>query len=101
MAAMDAETWQMNVEELLALQSILQSSLACFIDGIQHDIDDDRAEQLMEQGCCSRRLSVKAEVHASAPDGGLTVQVRACTFSQLVCGCLCHCAKCLLLKVYG
>ncbi len=84
MAAMDDETWQMNVEELLALQSILQSSLGCFIDGIQHDIDDDRAEQLMEQGCCGRRLSVKAEIHTSVSDGGLTIQVRACTFSQLV-----------------
>ena len=47
----DAESWQTQIEELLALQSILQSSLSCYVDGSQQTIDDARAEQLLQQGC--------------------------------------------------
>ena len=76
MAAMDDECWQLNIEELLALQSILQSSLVCFVDGIQRVIDDDTAEQLVMEGCRGRRVSCIANVHPDLPDGDLTVQVR-------------------------
>ncbi len=80
----------MKIEELLALQSILQPSLVCFVDGIQRVIDDATAEQLMIEGCRGRRLSCTANVHPSMPDGGLRVQVRGCTFYQLQkCGQLC------------
>ena len=32
---MDDDSWQTKVEELLALQSILQASLVCYVDGSQ------------------------------------------------------------------
>ena len=88
---MDAETWQTNVEELLALQSILQSSLVCFVDGIQRVIDDATAEQLMLEGCGGRQLACTANVHPCMPDGGLTIQVRGCTFCQLLLKCWVFC----------
>ena len=91
MIDMDAGSWQMNVEELLALQSILQSSLVCFVDGIQRVIDDATAEQLMEEGCRGRQLSCTANIHPCMPDGDLTVQVRECTFCQLLLNCWVFC----------
>ena len=80
---MDAESWQTKVEELLALQSILQASLVCYVDGSQQTIDDATAEQLLQQGCRGRALSCKASIHCSIPDGGLKVQVPAGTFCKL------------------
>ena len=77
---MNDESWQLVVEELLALQSILQSSLVCFVDGTQRVIDDGTAEELMQEGCRGRQLSCTADIHPSVPEGGLTVQVRDCTF---------------------
>ena len=76
----DAESWQTQIEELLALQSILQSSLSCYVDGSQQTIDDARAEQLLQQGCRDRGLACKAIIHCNIPDGGITVQVHACSF---------------------
>lgn len=76
MVDMDAESWQMSVEELLAVQSILQSSLVCFVDGIQRVIDEGAAEELIQEGCRGRQLSCTAYIHPSVPERGLTVQVR-------------------------
>lgn len=75
---MDAESWQTKVEELLALQSILQASLLCHVDGSQQTIDDATAEQLLQQGSRGRELSCEATIHCSIPNGGLTVQVPFC-----------------------
>lgn len=72
---MNPESWQANVEELLALQSILQTGLVCFVDGSDSLIDDATAEQLLQQGCRSRNLSCNASIHPCIPDVGLTVQV--------------------------
>lgn len=80
MTDMDAESWQTNVEELLALQSILQSSVVCYVDGSPRIIDDASAEQLLQEGCASRTLSCKADVHPCMPDGGLALQASACIF---------------------
>ncbi len=91
MIDMDAGNWEMNVEELLALQSILQSSLVCFVDGIQRVIDDATAEKLMQEGCRGRQLSCTAKIPPCMPDGGLIVQVRGCTFCQLLLKCWVMC----------
>ena len=89
---MDAESWQTKVEELLALQSILQASLLCYVDGSQQTIDDATAEQLLQEGCRGRELSCEASVHCSIPDGGLTVQVPSVSFTFI--GALFVCVSC-------
>ena len=83
MRSKDDDSWQTKVEELLALQSILQASLVCYVDGSQQTIDDATAEQLLQEGCRERELACKALIHCSIPDGGLTVQVHACSSGQL------------------
>ncbi len=88
---MDAESWQTKVEELLALQSILQASLLCHVDGSQQTIDDATAEQLLQQGSRGRELSCEATIHCSIPNGGLTVQVPSVSFTFIgvyLCMCL-------------
>ena len=89
---MDAESWQTKVEELLALQSILQASLLCHVDGSQQTIDDATAEQLLQQGSRGRELSCEATIHCSIPNGGLTVQVLLSASPSL--GSTCVCVSC-------
>ena len=80
---MDAESWQTKIEELLALQSILQTSLVCYVDGSQQTIDDATAEQLLQEGCRGRELSCEATIYCSIPDSGLAVQVPSVSFASI------------------